>query len=114
MIRRPPRSTLFPYTTLFRSAPVKLQESVLYVPALVCVVLLTSTVPTVGPVSPFTPVIDATVAECGLPSYPTVYGVTTTVAVALFTVKVAALEVAVLVLPPALEIQASDWFPLAV
>src|SRR3712207_8266022 len=23
MIRRPPRSTLFPYTTLFRSAPVK-------------------------------------------------------------------------------------------
>ena len=25
MIRRPPRSTLFPYTTLFRSAPAKLQ-----------------------------------------------------------------------------------------
>src|SRR5260370_33240764 len=24
MIRRPPRSTLFPYTTLFRSAPAKL------------------------------------------------------------------------------------------
>src|SRR6516162_1325791 len=24
MIRRPPRSTLFPYTTLFRSAPVRL------------------------------------------------------------------------------------------
>src|SRR3712207_7929725 len=24
MIRRPPRSTLFPYTTLFRSSPVKL------------------------------------------------------------------------------------------
>src|SRR5260221_5777230 len=23
MIRRPPRSTLFPYTTLFRSAPIK-------------------------------------------------------------------------------------------
>src|SRR2546428_5962222 len=26
MIRRPPRSTLFPYTTLFRSPPVLLQE----------------------------------------------------------------------------------------
>src|SRR3712207_7028171 len=25
MIRRPPRSTLFPYTTLFRSAPADLQ-----------------------------------------------------------------------------------------
>src|ERR1035438_10747872 len=24
MIRRPPRSTLFPYTTLFRSAPMKI------------------------------------------------------------------------------------------
>src|SRR3712207_8176737 len=28
MIRRPPRSTLFPYTTLFRSALVQLQRSV--------------------------------------------------------------------------------------
>src|SRR5256885_6488754 len=26
MIRRPPRSTLFPYTTLFRSAPEKVDE----------------------------------------------------------------------------------------
>src|SRR3982750_4941811 len=26
MIRRPPRSTLFPYTTLFRSGPCKLQR----------------------------------------------------------------------------------------
>src|SRR2546430_12067361 len=26
MIRRPPRSTLFPYTTLFRSRAVKLEE----------------------------------------------------------------------------------------
>src|SRR5687767_15562249 len=26
MIRRPPRSTLFPYTTLFRSAPVPLTQ----------------------------------------------------------------------------------------
>src|ERR1051326_9594414 len=25
MIRRPPRSTLFPYTTLFRSAPVEIE-----------------------------------------------------------------------------------------
>src|SRR3712207_8475547 len=28
MIRRPPRSTLFPYTTLFRSAPLPLMEDV--------------------------------------------------------------------------------------
>src|ERR1035441_6553767 len=28
MIRRPPRSTLFPYTTLFRSAPVMMAISV--------------------------------------------------------------------------------------
>src|SRR5687768_18094333 len=28
MIRRPPRSTLFPYTTLFRSWPVNLARSV--------------------------------------------------------------------------------------
>src|SRR2546430_4947691 len=28
MIRRPPRSTLFPYTTLFRSAPVILDAGV--------------------------------------------------------------------------------------
>src|SRR2546430_8293155 len=26
MIRRPPRSTLFPYTTLFRSLPVRVQR----------------------------------------------------------------------------------------
>ena len=37
-------------------------------PAPVCVELLTSTVPTVEPVSPFTPVIEVTVAVCGLPS----------------------------------------------
>src|SRR3712207_7534500 len=29
MIRRPPRSTLFPYTTLFRSVPRELQQKVL-------------------------------------------------------------------------------------
>src|SRR2546430_11626315 len=36
MIRRPPRSTLFPYTTLFRSLPVPQREHdvVLIVPAL--------------------------------------------------------------------------------
>src|SRR2546426_9198740 len=28
MIRRPPRSTLFPYTTLFRSVPSQLQRAV--------------------------------------------------------------------------------------
>src|SRR3712207_7070593 len=28
MIRRPPRSTLFPYTTLFRSSPVQTYEGV--------------------------------------------------------------------------------------
>src|SRR5258707_3780656 len=27
MIRRPPRSTLFPYTTLFRSWPLRVRES---------------------------------------------------------------------------------------
>src|SRR3712207_8914005 len=31
MIRRPPRSTLFPYTTLFRSDPEIFQNPVLYV-----------------------------------------------------------------------------------
>src|SRR2546425_7095186 len=30
MIRRPPRSTLFPYTTLFRSANIKLREDASY------------------------------------------------------------------------------------
>src|SRR3712207_8969031 len=29
MIRRPPRSTLFPYTTLFRSGPGRLQRLIL-------------------------------------------------------------------------------------
>src|SRR3989442_7348416 len=29
MIRRPPRSTLFPYTTLFRSAPLRRVDGVL-------------------------------------------------------------------------------------
>src|SRR2546425_12899025 len=28
MIRRPPRSTLFPYTTLFRSSPEKIVEAI--------------------------------------------------------------------------------------
>src|SRR3712207_8541478 len=30
MIRRPPRSTLFPYTTLFRSAPVLADDTVYF------------------------------------------------------------------------------------
>src|SRR3712207_7271143 len=34
MIRRPPRSTLFPYTTLFRSKPFRLQVSRLPSPEL--------------------------------------------------------------------------------
>src|SRR4029077_5433460 len=45
-----------------------------------CVVPLTSTVPTVAPVSPHTPVIEATVAVWDWPSYVTVYGVTVTAA----------------------------------
>jgi hypothetical protein len=49
-------------------------------PALTCAVLLTSTVPTVAPVSPFTPVIDVIAAEWDRPSYVTLYGVTTTTA----------------------------------
>src|SRR5256885_13127271 len=36
MIRRPPRSTLFPYTTLFRSLP----QAELFIQALVCRELL--------------------------------------------------------------------------
>src|SRR5437667_3519223 len=32
MIRRPPRSTLFPYTTLFRSAPEKSRWGALFAP----------------------------------------------------------------------------------
>ena len=48
---------------------MKLHESLEYVPAAVCAVLLTSTVPTVAPVSPFTPVIDVTVAVCERPVY---------------------------------------------
>src|SRR2546426_1978587 len=36
MIRRPPRSTLFPYTTLFRSIPLQLARY----PVLVCALLL--------------------------------------------------------------------------
>src|SRR5437879_9414442 len=31
MIRRPPRSTLFPYTTLFRSARIAVPSKVLYI-----------------------------------------------------------------------------------
>src|SRR2546426_4168365 len=34
MIRRPPRSTLFPYTTLFRSPSVTLLASTAFLPAL--------------------------------------------------------------------------------
>src|SRR5262245_62627718 len=34
MIRRPPRSTLFPYTTLFRSATVHVSPGPLYIPRL--------------------------------------------------------------------------------
>src|SRR5436853_4812925 len=33
MIRRPPRSTLFPYTTLFRSPPLSVQPHGPYLPA---------------------------------------------------------------------------------
>src|SRR3712207_7505848 len=32
MIRRPPRSTLFPYTTLFRSVPPPTEQNPFYVP----------------------------------------------------------------------------------
>ena len=53
-----------------------------------CVVRLTSTVPTVAPVSVPTPVIDVTVAVCATVSYVTVYGATTTVAFALLIVSV--------------------------
>ena len=52
------------------AVPVNVQVSLEYVPAFVCVVF-SVTLPTVAPVSPFTPVIDVTVAVCGLPSYDT-------------------------------------------
>ena len=61
---------------------MKLQESLEYVPAFVCVVF-SVTVPTVAPISPFTPAIDVMVAVSGRPLYVATYGVTTTVAVAL-------------------------------
>ena len=51
---------------VFRAAPVKAQVS-LYVPTSVCVVLLTSTLPTVAPVSLLTPAI-VYVAVCAVPS----------------------------------------------
>src|SRR2546426_5778856 len=38
MIRRPPRSTLFPYTTLFRSLPHALMATCLNPPDLECLV----------------------------------------------------------------------------
>ena len=62
------------------------REILEFCPAAVCVVLPRFTVPTVASVSLFTPVIDVTVAVCGLPSYVTVYGATTTTALALLTV----------------------------
>src|SRR5574340_1840907 len=34
MIRRPPRSTLFPYTTLFRSGPAPRSEKIAQIPRL--------------------------------------------------------------------------------
>src|SRR2546430_15647965 len=52
MIRRPPRSTLFPYTTLFRSLPIsgmffmvdwlpqRIQNLALFVPTVNCIELL--------------------------------------------------------------------------
>jgi hypothetical protein len=51
------------------------------------VVPLTLTVPTVAPVSPQTPVIEAIVAVWDWPSNVTLYGVTTTAAFALPTVN---------------------------
>src|SRR5258707_2703010 len=41
MIRRPPRSTLFPYTTLFRSLSMVLKRLLLAVPSLIGVVIVT-------------------------------------------------------------------------
>src|SRR5258708_18147027 len=32
MIRRPPRSTLFPYTTLFRSTPIRCSRTPMFMP----------------------------------------------------------------------------------
>src|SRR5258705_1670810 len=52
MIRRPPRSTLFPYTTLFRSSStITLNTHVLVLPAASLAVYVTTVVPT-GNTSP--------------------------------------------------------------
>src|SRR2546427_4129352 len=36
MIRRPPRSTLFPYTTLFRSGGLERRNAAVHVPRIAC------------------------------------------------------------------------------
>src|SRR2546422_11397481 len=48
MIRRPPRSTLFPYTTLFRSRPVTADEYASFVMRLASGALATITLTTVA------------------------------------------------------------------
>src|SRR5256885_10393139 len=56
MIRRPPRSTLFPYTTLFRSAAVVIFFGTLVVLLVVGPLFTTGSGPSVEPVEPTEPV----------------------------------------------------------
>src|SRR3989454_4059518 len=48
MIRRPPRSTLFPYTTLFRSRIPDLRKRVLFTLAMLAVYRIGAHIPTPG------------------------------------------------------------------
>src|SRR2546421_8170780 len=55
MIRRPPRSTLFPYTTLFRSDPIALPDAIMIRPTVVIVFdAVEDTIILVTPVRPET------------------------------------------------------------
>src|SRR3712207_8478098 len=53
MIRRPPRSTLFPYTTLFRSAKLGPETEQLLVAPVALALLHRRLCPTQGAVAPF-------------------------------------------------------------
>src|SRR3712207_7757128 len=69
MIRRPQRSTLFPYTTLFRSSDVPAEEIVARKPA---AIVLSG-----GPSSVYAedaPQLDPTLFEAGVPAFGICYG----------------------------------------
>src|SRR2546430_10022556 len=65
MIRRPPRSTLFPYTTLFRSGPISDEQlaqaktKILHIPTVLGAVVPAYNIPGVNQELKFTPEIIA-------------------------------------------------------